>query len=193
MSNCSQKARLCLEEKGLQWISHPVNITDNQHLTRSSWPLIQKGSCRCRCMTESSSPSRATSSIISIGIFPIRRCDLPIPDRTRTLVSLVKALGRNPDLAEDPVSQYDLKGRAAGMRAQMGKLEALVKNDELVEFMREFTSANGLSKDPLERATGWIERVPGELDERLAGIHGLPATPSRSPTSPGASISIDSS
>jgi glutathione S-transferase len=45
MSNCSQKARLCLEEKRLQWISHPVNITDNQHLTRSSWPLIQKGSC----------------------------------------------------------------------------------------------------------------------------------------------------
>jgi glutathione S-transferase len=121
---------------------------------------------------------------------PLRPSD---PDRNRTLVSLVKALGRNSDLAEDPVSQYDLKGRAAGMRAQMGKLEALVKNDELVEFMREFTSANGLSKDPPERATGWIERVPGELDERLAGIHGLPATPSRSPTSPGASISIDSS
>jgi glutathione S-transferase len=64
---------------------------------------------------------------------PLRPSD---PDRTRTLVSLVKALGRNPDLAEDPVSQYDLKGRAAGMRAQMGKLEALVKNDELVEFIQ---------------------------------------------------------
>jgi ganglioside-induced differentiation-associated protein 1 len=25
MSNCSQKARLCLEEKGLQWTSHPVD------------------------------------------------------------------------------------------------------------------------------------------------------------------------
>jgi glutathione S-transferase len=55
------------------------------------------------------------------------------------------------------------------MRAQMWKLEALVKNDELVEFMRELTSANGLSKARLERAIGSIERVLGELDQRLAG------------------------
>ena len=86
-----------------------------------------------------------------------------------------------------------LKGRAAGMRAQMGKLEALVKNGELVEFMRELTSANGLSKARLERATGSIERVLGELDGPWQDIHGSPATPSRSPTSPRASISIASS
>jgi glutathione S-transferase len=61
-----------------------------------------------------------------------------------------------------------LKGRAAGMRTQMGRLETLVKNDELVEFMREFTSAEGLSRTRLERATKWIERVLGDLDERLA-------------------------
>src|SRR5262249_19589964 len=61
-----------------------------------------------------------------------------------------------------------LKGRAAGMRTQMGKLETLVKNEELVEFMREFTSAEGLSPTRLERATNWIERVLGDLDERLA-------------------------
>jgi glutathione S-transferase len=61
-----------------------------------------------------------------------------------------------------------LKGRAAGMRTQMGKLEALVKNDELVEFMREFTSAQGFSRTRLEGATTWIERVLGDLDERLA-------------------------
>jgi glutathione S-transferase len=35
--------------------------------------------------------------------------------------------------------------------------------------MRELTSANGLSKARLERATSWTERVLGELDERLAG------------------------
>jgi Glutathione S-transferase, N-terminal domain len=33
MSNCSQKARLCLEEKGLQWTSHPVDLVHNEHLT----------------------------------------------------------------------------------------------------------------------------------------------------------------
>ena len=29
MSNCSQKARFCLEEKGLQWTSHPVDSYTN--------------------------------------------------------------------------------------------------------------------------------------------------------------------
>jgi glutathione S-transferase len=33
MSNCSQKARLCLEEKGLQSTSHPVDLVHNEQLT----------------------------------------------------------------------------------------------------------------------------------------------------------------
>lgn len=61
-----------------------------------------------------------------------------------------------------------LKGRAAWIQTQMGKLETLVKNDELVQFMREFTSPEGPSRTRLERATTWIERVLGDLDERLA-------------------------
>jgi glutathione S-transferase len=43
-----------------------------------------------------------------------------------------------------------------------------VKNDELVEFMRESTSAEGFSRTRLEGAKIWIERVLGDLDERLA-------------------------
>jgi glutathione S-transferase len=54
------------------------------------------------------------------------------------------------------------------MRAEMGKLEALVHNDELVEFMRELTSERGLSQSRLERATNWIERMLDELNQRLA-------------------------
>ena len=60
-----------------------------------------------------------------------------------------------------------LRGRAALMRADMAKLKKLVKNDELVEFMREFTSEDGLSQARVERATSWTDRALGELDERL--------------------------
>ena len=54
------------------------------------------------------------------------------------------------------------------MRAQMKKLETLVHNDELVDFMREFTSERGFSQSRLERATNRIERMLGELNQRLA-------------------------
>src|SRR6266851_3084133 len=60
-----------------------------------------------------------------------------------------------------------LRGRAALTRADMAKLKKLVKNDELVEFMREFTSEDGLSQARVERATSWTDRALGELDERL--------------------------
>jgi glutathione S-transferase len=66
-----------------------------------------------------------------------------------------------------------LRGRAPGMRTQIGKLETLVKNDELVEFMREITSAEGLPRTRLEGATTSIERVLRDLDERLTAYRWL--------------------
>jgi glutathione S-transferase len=33
MSNCSQRARLALEEKGLEWTSHHMNLPGNEHVT----------------------------------------------------------------------------------------------------------------------------------------------------------------
>lgn len=169
MSNCSQKARLCLEEKGLQWISHPVDLPNNQHLTPEFVAINPKA--LVPVLVHDGVVVTESSDIIDyldqhFPNPPLRPSDPAELERMyrwlklwdETQISL-KALSHNTIL----------KGRAAGMRAQMGKLEALVKNDELVEFMREFTSANGLSKARLDRATRWIERVLGELDARLTG------------------------
>jgi hypothetical protein len=49
-----------------------------------------------------------------------------------------------------------LKERAASMRAEMGKLEALVHNDELVEFMRELTRQSAVHRPSPHH--GWPER-----------------------------------
>jgi glutathione S-transferase len=43
MSNCSQKARFCLEEKRLEWTSHPVDLVNNQHLTPEFVAINPKG------------------------------------------------------------------------------------------------------------------------------------------------------
>lgn len=33
LSNCSQRVRMALEEKGLEWASHPVDLATNEHAT----------------------------------------------------------------------------------------------------------------------------------------------------------------
>ena len=60
------------------------------------------------------------------------------------------------------VHEPSLVELTAQERLRLERLEKLVKNEELVEFMREFTSEAGLSKSRVERATGWIERMLGE-------------------------------
>jgi glutathione S-transferase len=43
MSNCSQKVRLCLEEKGLEWSSHHVDLVHNEHFTPEYVAINPKG------------------------------------------------------------------------------------------------------------------------------------------------------
>ena len=168
-SNCSQKACLCLEEKGLQWISHPVDLTNNEHLTPEFVAINPKG--LVPVLVHDGVVVTESSDIIDYldQHFPNPPLRLSDPAELERMYGWLKLWDETQISLKTLSHNTILKGRAAGMRAQMGKLEALVKNVELVEFMREFTSANGLSKARLERATGWIERVLGELDERLAG------------------------
>ena len=169
MSNCSQKARFCLEEKGLQWTSHPVDLVNNQHLTLEFVAINPKA--LVPVLVHHGVVVTESSDIIDyldrhFPNPPLRPSDLA---ERECIYRWLKLWDETQIWLKTLSHNTILKGRAAGMRAQMGKLEALVKNDELVEFMREFTSANGLSKARLEGATDWIERVLGELDERLAG------------------------
>ncbi|MGS2724015.1 glutathione S-transferase family protein [Porticoccus sp. GXU_MW_L64] len=43
ISTCSQKVRLCLAEKRLEWVSHPVNFATGDHLTQEYLRLNPNG------------------------------------------------------------------------------------------------------------------------------------------------------
>jgi glutathione S-transferase len=168
MSNCSQKARFCLEEKGLQWTSHPVDLANNEHLTPEFVAINPKA--LVPVLVHDGVVVTESSDIIEYidRNFPQPPLRPPDPDELELMYRWLKLWDETQIWLKTLSHNTILKGRAAGMREQMGKLETLVKNDELVEFMREFTSEQGLSKGRLERATDWIERTLGELDERLS-------------------------
>jgi glutathione S-transferase len=138
ISNCSQKARLCLEEKGLHWTSHPVDLVNSQHLTPEFVAINPKG--LVPVLVHDGVVVTESSDIIDyldqhFPNPPLRPSDPAERERMYCWLKLWdETQSRLKTLSHDTI----LKGRAAAMRTQMGKLDALVKNDELVEFMREF-------------------------------------------------------
>lgn len=170
MSNCSQKARLCLEEKGLQWTSHPVDLLHNEHLTPEFVAINPKAVVPV--LVHDGVVVTESSDIIDyvdrhFPKPPLRPSD---PAELERMYRWLKLWDETQISLKTLSHNTILKGRTATVRTQMQKFETLVKNDELVEFMREFTSEQGLSKGRLERATSWIERMLGEINERL-GSH----------------------
>jgi glutathione S-transferase len=168
ISNCSQKARFCLEEKGLPWTSHPVDLSNNEHLTPEFIAINPKG--LVPVLVHDGVVVTESSDIIDYidQHFPNPSLRPSDPEEREHMYRWLKLWDETQIWLKTLSHNTILKDRAAMMRPVMGKLETLVKNDELVEFMREFTSPEGLSRIRLERATTWIERVLGDLDERLA-------------------------
>jgi glutathione S-transferase len=167
LSNCSQKARFCLEEKGLQWTSHAVDLMHNEHLTPEFVAINPKAVVPVLVhdgvvVTESSDITDYLDRHFPNP--PLRPSD---PVELERMYRWLKIWDETQIWLKTLSHATILKDRAAHVRPQMQKFETLVKNDELVEFMREFTSEQGLSQGRLERATQWIGRVLGELDERL--------------------------
>jgi glutathione S-transferase len=74
MSNCSQKARFCLEEKRLHWTSHPVDLVNNQHLTPEFVAINPKG--LVPVLVHDGVVVTESSDIVdtSTSTFPIRPC-----------------------------------------------------------------------------------------------------------------------
>jgi glutathione S-transferase len=141
MSNCSQKARFCLEEKRLEWTSHPVDLVNNQHLTPEFVTINPKG--LVPVLVHDGVVITESSDIIDyvdqhFPNPPLRPSD---PAERERMYRRLKLWDETQIWLKTLSHNTILKGRAAGMRTQMGKLETLVKNDKLVEFMSEFTSA----------------------------------------------------
>jgi len=168
MSNCSQKVRLCLEEKGLEWTSHHVDLTHNEHFTPEYVAI---------------NPKAQVPTLIHDGVVVIESSDIiDYLDRTFPARPLRPNLSGDLELMyrwlrlwDDTqihlktLSHHHLFGRSRvqQLRPQLERAAGIVKNDDLIIFLREYVSERGLSEERVETATKWIGRVLVQLDARL--------------------------
>jgi len=59
------------------------------------------------------------------------------------------------------------RSRVEQIRPQLERAATIVKNGDLITFLREYVSDQGLSKERVERATKWVTGVLTELEARL--------------------------
>ncbi|MGH7907225.1 MAG: glutathione S-transferase family protein [Candidatus Binataceae bacterium] len=169
LSNCSQKTRFCLDEKQLEWTSHEIDLMRKEHFTPEFVSI---------------NPKAVVPVLVHDGVVIVESSDIidyldktfPNPPLRPADPIQLDLMYRWLKLWDDTqihlktLSHHHLFGRmrADQLRPDMKLIEALIKNDELVDFFKEYTSEQGLSKERVEQAAKWIVGVLGQLDARLA-------------------------
>lgn len=166
-SNCSQKVRMCLDEKGLEWTSHHVDLSRNEHVT-PEYVVIN--------------PKAVVPTLVHDGVVVVESSDIidyidkrfPQPPLRPLELNDLELMYRWLKLWDE--TQISLKtlshrylfpSRAVSVRPDFARFEALAKNPELLDFMRELISDTGLSKERVEHATAAVHKALEELNSRL--------------------------
>jgi glutathione S-transferase len=168
MSNCSQKVRLCLEEKGLEWTSHYIDLTRNDHFTPEYVAI---------------NPKAQVPTLVHDGVVIIESSDVidyldrafPKPPLRPSSPGDLELTYRWLKLWDDTqihlktLSHHHLFGRSRveQIRPELESAAAIVKNDDLITFLKEYVSDEGLSLERVQTATKWVGGVLVELDARL--------------------------
>jgi glutathione S-transferase len=168
LSNCSQRVRMALEEKGLEWTSHPVNLAANEHA--SDW-------------YQSIHPNGVVPTLVHDGRVIIESNDIiqyledqfpepplsPSDSRERTrMVELIEAAGAIQP-AHKVISHERLFRRFRKLSSDdVGDFAERHHNTELVAFVRDYAEDG----EAWQARVAEAERQMEQVLERLEGALG---------------------
>lgn len=166
-SNCSQRVRMALEEKGLQWTSHHVNLPKNEHATDAFQALNPKGVVPVlvhdgKTITESNDIiTYLDDEFEGPGLQPVGADDKAF---------LAKALHQSSDIQtalKAASFEFLFKPVRRMTPEQLGAYTASMHNQNLVEFMREFSSKEGFSDQKMRGYVHELVSACSFLEDRL--------------------------
>jgi glutathione S-transferase len=171
ISNCSQKVRLCLDEKGLDWESHEVNLRASEHLTPEFLSLNPRGVVPV--LVDDGVVINESNDIIQYleDKFP----DPPLSPKSSSDLLAMRSWLALWDETQPAIKTLTHAGKIGELRRAAGRLPLEVKmaedhgldNDHLYEFLKELSSPAGLSDAHKDQALAWAAHVMTLLEHRL--------------------------
>ena len=168
MSNCSMRVRMTLEEKGLEWTSHHIDLRKAENTTPEYFAIHPKG---------------LVPALVHDGVVIIESTDIidylderypepplhPTDDEARAKMHEWMRLAADNHLSVKAFMFANQIGkRMVKSPEALAEYLRLQKNDELREFHAEHSSAEGLSPERLKKATAILEDCFSRLDATLS-------------------------
>jgi len=167
-SNCAMRVRITLEEKGLAWESHHLDLLKKEHLTQEYFGI---------------NPNGLVPTLVHDGVVIIESNDIidhidqtfpepPLrPTDPQALQRMYDWLERSTLIHVKAVKTHiyekAVRGKMAQSEEQEGAYRALQTNEELLEFHRK-SSANAFTQEELDMARQILDECFRDADVALA-------------------------
>ena len=166
-SNCSMRIRLFLEEKGIPWIDHFIDLRAQKNLTEEYFAIHPQG---------------LVPALVDNGVIVYESADILlyleekfpepslIPSDHESKADLDKILEftRSGHFPIIKTWAYGRNNKPTKTLESMVKLEELQKDKSIVEFHKETLSEGGISEDKILAAEKILKEMFTDLDNRLA-------------------------
>lgn len=166
-SNCSQRVRLVLEEKGVAWTGHHVNLTADEHLAPEFTALNPKGVVPVlvhdgRTYTESNDIiAYIDATFPASPLVPADPHDAAFVTETLQTSSAVQGALKllSHEFLFKPVRRMNSKQLAEFARSH--------PDPELIKFMEDYSSNEGFGDARIRAAAQTMLAALADLDQRL--------------------------
>lgn len=167
LSNCSQRVRMALAEKGQDWISHPVDLSRNEQIDPQFLALNPKGLVPVlvhdgRTFIESND----IITYLDVTFGGPRLTPEDSLDQKRTS-ELMAAAGDVQDALKLLSFEFLFKLGAIKSREELEELARAGADPKLVDFHRELAEGRGFSRARIIEAVNTMDTRLAQLEARL--------------------------
>jgi len=168
MSQCSQRVRICLQEKGIAWHSHFMDILNGEHFTEY-YRGINPNSLVPTLVHDGKVIIESTDIIKYIDEnFPGRSFTPDSQQEQETMAMWLETSNKVKKSIKILSHEFLFKPKAKKTPKQLAQMRATIQNQDLIAFSEEFSSKQGIPKEKILQSISEFHQAFAKMNEHLS-------------------------